>query len=59
MAPLADAAGALVFSGAPGRRAADRPVLPSVFHTAPSRSMKADALAQYLVWKRWQRWFLI
>ena len=21
--------------------------------------MKADALAQYLVWKRWQRWFLV
>ena len=28
-------------------------------HIAPTRSMLADALAQYLVWKRWQRWFLV
>jgi ABC transporter substrate binding protein (PQQ-dependent alcohol dehydrogenase system) len=32
---------------------------PSVFHTIPSRAMKADALAQFLVWKRWNLWFLI
>ncbi len=31
----------------------------NVVHTAPSRSMLADALAQYLVWKRWRRWFLV
>ena len=31
----------------------------NVIHTAPTRSMLADALAQYLAWKRWQRWFLI
>ena len=31
----------------------------NIFHTAPSRAMKADALAQYLVWKRWRRWFMI
>ena len=31
----------------------------STFHIAPSRAMKADALAQYLVWKRWPRWFLV
>jgi ABC transporter substrate binding protein (PQQ-dependent alcohol dehydrogenase system) len=31
----------------------------SVFHVMPSRAMKTDALAQYLVWKRWTRWFLI
>lgn len=31
----------------------------NVVHTAPSRAMLADALAQYLVWKRWRRWFLI
>lgn len=28
-------------------------------HTPPSRTMLADALAQYLVWKRWTKWFLI
>ena len=30
-----------------------------VIHVAPSRSMLADALAQYLVWKKWSRWVLI
>ena len=34
-------------------------VLKALFHTAPSRAMKADALAQYLAVKRWSRWFLI
>src|SRR4029453_1808897 len=29
----------------------------NVLHTAPDRDMLADALAQYLVWKKWQRWF--
>jgi ABC transporter substrate binding protein (PQQ-dependent alcohol dehydrogenase system) len=31
----------------------------NVIHVAPSRAMLADALAQYLVWKKWTRWFLI
>ncbi|MGH6810969.1 MAG: ABC transporter substrate-binding protein [Methylocella sp.] len=31
----------------------------NVFHVAPSYSMLADGLAQYLVWKQWKRWFLI
>ena len=31
----------------------------NVIHIAPTRSMLADALAQYLSWKRWQRWFLV
>jgi ABC transporter substrate binding protein (PQQ-dependent alcohol dehydrogenase system) len=31
----------------------------NVVHTAPSRSMLADGLAQYLVWKQWRRWFLV
>jgi ABC transporter substrate binding protein (PQQ-dependent alcohol dehydrogenase system) len=31
----------------------------NVVHTAPSRAMLADALAQYLRWKRWQRWLLV
>lgn len=30
----------------------------NVIHTAPTDSMLADALAQYLIWKRWNRWFL-
>lgn len=31
----------------------------NVFHLIPSRAMKADALAQYLAFKRWSRWVLI
>ena len=31
----------------------------NVFHTAPTRSMLADGLAQYLIWKQWPRWVLI
>jgi ABC transporter substrate binding protein (PQQ-dependent alcohol dehydrogenase system) len=30
----------------------------NVIHAAPSRAMLADALAQYLVWKKWTRWVL-
>ena len=32
---------------------------PDVMHTAPSRAMLADALTQYLVWKKWNRWLLV
>lgn len=31
----------------------------NVFHIIPSHAMRADALAQYLVWKKWRRWFLV
>lgn len=31
----------------------------NVFHTAPSRTMLADGLAQYLIWKQWPRWVLL
>jgi ABC transporter substrate binding protein (PQQ-dependent alcohol dehydrogenase system) len=31
----------------------------NLVHVAPSRSMLADAVAQYLVWKKWTRWFLV
>lgn len=60
IAPLADEAGALLFNA----RAEDDSLrteqcFESVLHVAPSRAMKADALAQYLVWKRWPRWFLV
>nr|WP_294523272.1 ABC transporter substrate-binding protein [uncultured Rhodopila sp.] len=30
-----------------------------VIHVAPSRSMLTDAVAQYLVWKKWTRWLLV
>ncbi len=31
----------------------------NVIHVVPSRDMLADALAQYLVWKKWPRWLLV
>jgi ABC transporter substrate binding protein (PQQ-dependent alcohol dehydrogenase system) len=31
----------------------------NVIHTAPTRSMLADGLAQYLIWKKWRKWLLI
>jgi ABC transporter substrate binding protein (PQQ-dependent alcohol dehydrogenase system) len=30
-----------------------------VIHTAPTRTMLADGLAQYLVFKRWLRWLMV
>lgn len=38
-------------------RAAD--CRPNLFHVMPSYAMRADALAQYLLWKKWRNWFLI
>ena len=31
----------------------------NVIHISPTRTMLADALGQYLVWKKWTNWFLI
>ncbi len=31
----------------------------NVFHTVPTRTMLADGLAQYLIWKQWPRWVLL
>ncbi len=31
----------------------------NVFHILPSWAMRADALAQYLLWKKWTRWLLV
>ena len=32
---------------------------PNVFHILPDWAMRADALAQYLIWKKWPRWFIV
>jgi ABC transporter substrate binding protein (PQQ-dependent alcohol dehydrogenase system) len=60
---LADALGgkeALIINyGASDDRLREEDCRPQVMHTAPTRSMLADALAQYLVWKKWNRWFLV
>ncbi|MGB5833561.1 MAG: ABC transporter substrate-binding protein [Thiohalocapsa sp.] len=31
----------------------------NLLHTATSRAMEADALAQFLAWKQWKNWFLV
>jgi ABC transporter substrate binding protein (PQQ-dependent alcohol dehydrogenase system) len=31
----------------------------NLFHIIPDWAMRADALAQYLVWKKWQHWFIL
>jgi ABC transporter substrate binding protein (PQQ-dependent alcohol dehydrogenase system) len=51
----------LVFfnAGAEDDRLREEDCRANVIHTAPTRSMLADALAQYLAWKRWTRWLLV
>lgn len=31
----------------------------NLIHISPTRTMLADALGQYLVWKKWTNWFLV
>jgi ABC transporter substrate binding protein (PQQ-dependent alcohol dehydrogenase system) len=51
---------ALVFNAsAPDDRLREEDCRANVFHTAPTRSMLADGLAEYLIWKQWRRWFLV
>ena len=45
--------------GATDDRLREEECRPNVIHAAPTRSMLADALAQYLVFKRWRRWLLV
>jgi ABC transporter substrate binding protein (PQQ-dependent alcohol dehydrogenase system) len=60
LAPLAAEAGALLFNArAPEDHLRTEACHESVLHVAPSRAMKADALAQYLIWKQWPDWFLM
>ena len=51
----------LVFfnAGATDDRLREEDCRANVIHTAPTRSMLADGLAQYLVFKRWTRWLLV
>lgn len=60
---IADAAkgrDVLLFNaGAPDDRLRSADCRDNVLHIAPSRAMLADALGQYLAWKRWQEWFLV
>ena len=52
--------GTVLFNaGATDDRLREEDCRANVIHVAPTRSMLADALAQYLVWKQWQRWLLV
>jgi len=56
----AKAKGALLFNiSAADDRLREADCRANVIHVAPTRSMLADGLAQYLVWKQWRRWLLI
>ncbi len=60
IADLARENGVLLFNvGATDDVLREEECRPNVFHTAPTRSMLADGLAQYLVWKQWRKWVLL
>ncbi|HLF96179.1 MAG TPA: ABC transporter substrate-binding protein [Methylococcaceae bacterium] len=60
LADLPEAADALLFNaGAPDDALRNEQCRANVRHTLPSRAMRADALAQYLRYKRWEKWFLV
>jgi ABC transporter substrate binding protein (PQQ-dependent alcohol dehydrogenase system) len=45
--------------GNPDDRLREEDCRANVMHTAPTRTMLADALTQYLVWKRWPNWLMV
>jgi ABC transporter substrate binding protein (PQQ-dependent alcohol dehydrogenase system) len=49
----------LLNASAPDDRLREEDCRANVIHVAPTRSMLADGLAQYLVWKKWRKWLLI
>ena len=56
---LRDRKTVLLNSGAVDDRLREQDCRANVIHVAPTRSMLADALAQYLVWKQWKRRLLV
>ena len=60
MADHASGKDALLFNaGALDDRLRSQDCRANVLHIPPSRAMLADALAQFLAWKRWRNWFLV
>ena len=60
IADIARDKGVLVFNiGATDDSLREEDCRINVFHIAPTRSMLADALAQYLIVKRWPNWVLL
>ena len=49
----------LINASASDERLREQDCRANVIHVAPTRSMLADALAQYLVWKKWDKWVLL
>jgi ABC transporter substrate binding protein (PQQ-dependent alcohol dehydrogenase system) len=56
---LRDRGTVLFDAGAIDDRLREQDCRANVVHVAPTRSMLADALGQYLVWKQWKRWLLV
>ena len=56
---LRDRKTVLLNAGAIDDRLREQDCRTNVIHVAPTRSMLADALGQYLVWKQWKRWLLV
>lgn len=56
---LRDRGSLLLNAGAIDERLREADCRANIIHVAPTRSMLADALAQYLVWKQWKRWLLV
>ena len=60
VADLPEAKGALIFnvrSSSDDLRQQDCRI--NLFHIIPNWAMRADALAQYLSWKKWRRWLVV
>ena len=49
----------LINASASDERLREQDCRANVIHVAPTRSMLADGLAQYLVWKKWRKWLLL
>jgi ABC transporter substrate binding protein (PQQ-dependent alcohol dehydrogenase system) len=49
----------LLNAGAIDDRLREEDCRANVIHVAPTRSMLADGLTQYLVWKQWKRWMMV
>jgi ABC transporter substrate binding protein (PQQ-dependent alcohol dehydrogenase system) len=56
---LRDRGTVLFDAGSSDDRLREQDCRANVIHVAPTRSMLADALGQYLVWKQWKRWLLV
>ncbi|MBN8911393.1 MAG: ABC transporter substrate-binding protein [Rhizobiales bacterium] len=60
VADLPEAKGAVIFnvrSSSDELRQQDCRI--NLFHIMPNWAMRADAIAQYLSWKKWRRWFVV